>query len=426
MGLGRTGLPQPVAPVRFESRRSGEATSGRWVRVGSTPVVEIGGRRVVTDNTENIDHSTRAADLGRYEQYQATKYFENLNGLRALSVIAVVWHHTAVAPGNIAFLERGYLGVQLFFAISGFLITTLLLREHRRMSRISYSKFLGRRALRIFPLYYAVLLAYVVLTLLTRRDTAEAHEFFHNVPAFASYTSDWFVNLDNGASVTFYFAWSLATEEQFYLFWPPLLAAVLTWRRGAVAWPLAIASVLIAANLVALHAVHGENFALVVVRSLSLPMLVGVVAALLLDRESTFRAVDRVLGHPFMGTATAGALVVFLVIGASGEIIGITMVALVVACCLPTRLPFGFVLQWRPLARIGTVSYGIYLLHMLAANALRPLLGHDHGVDVFLLSLVLASVAAEFSFRYFESPLLAMKQRRFSTDDARAAVPAPT
>ena len=116
-----------------------------------------------------------------FDNFCAIRRFDALDGLRAVSVTAVVWHHTSGMPGP-AILSKGYLGVDFFFAISGFLITTLLIREQNATSRISVSKFYARRALRIFPLYYVTLLLYVVLVALTQRNSPEGKEFFRICP----------------------------------------------------------------------------------------------------------------------------------------------------------------------------------------------------------------------------------------------------
>jgi peptidoglycan/LPS O-acetylase OafA/YrhL len=333
-------------------------------------------------------------------------------------VIAVVWHHTGSgAFADVWILQQGHFGVDFFFAISGFLITTLLLREHRRNGAISYRKFLARRAFRIFPLFYAVLSLYVVLTLLTRRDTAEAHQFFRNLPAFATYTSNWFVDLQQGTSVTFYFAWSLATEEQFYIFWPPLLALMLAKGRDSVLTPLAAIGVLVTVNMIALHAVGGDALPVTILRSLSLPMLLGVLGALLADRAPTFRVVDRALRAMPTQVLLVAALIGELAVGVQGEIIQVTMVLLVVACCLPGRGPFDHLLQWTPLARVGVISYGVYLMHMLAANVVRPVIGREYGIAVFIGTSLVVLAAAEASFRWFETPLLRIKDRRFSSQN---------
>src|SRR5690606_25824375 len=92
-----------------------------------------------------------------YAAFQSTKTFGALDALRTFSVIAVIWHHTSGTPGP-EFFQKGAFGVDFFFAISGFLITTLLLRERRRNGRISLRGFYIRRFFRIMPIYYLVLL----------------------------------------------------------------------------------------------------------------------------------------------------------------------------------------------------------------------------------------------------------------------------
>ena len=101
----------------------------------------------------------------------AVKRFGSLDGLRCLSILAVLWHHSGVDI-DFPLFHRGQLGVRLFFAISGFLITSLLIRERVRHGEVSLRKFYVRRSLRIFPLYYAILLTYVVVVAIVERDTA--------------------------------------------------------------------------------------------------------------------------------------------------------------------------------------------------------------------------------------------------------------
>src|SRR5579862_611155 len=109
------------------------------------------------------DHSDRMMQYaGPRAKFLQTRKFVSLDGLRCASILAVIWHH---ATG----IGKGYLGVEIFFAISGFLITTLLLRERRGFGDISLGDFYARRSLRILPLYYTVLAIYVVLVYATQR-----------------------------------------------------------------------------------------------------------------------------------------------------------------------------------------------------------------------------------------------------------------
>ncbi len=350
-----------------------------------------------------------------YKQFIALRRFGALDGLRAISVIAVVWHHTSGTPGPLI-SHKGFLGVDFFFAISGFLITTLLIRERTHSGRISLRKFYARRALRIFPLYYATLLLYVLLVAATRLNTPEGEQFFHNLPAFATYTSNWFVDLTQGDSVTFYFAWSLATEEQFYLLWPPLLVLVLA-LSGAKSriWPaLTALAVLIAISQGVGLCADTSLLYWRILASPSLPILLGAAAAIVVNDPRAFDAVGAVLGRVWSAPIAAVLLAVAIALNTPTQVTQILMVSVVVATCLMDRTPLHPVLRWRPMVFIGVISYGIYLLHMLCANVDRTIIHQQYGIMLFVATLLTVATVAWLSFRYFETPLLHLK-RRFET-----------
>src|ERR1019366_10367174 len=134
--------------------------------------------------------------------------------------------------------------------ISGFLITTLLLREKSEFGKISLKKFYLRRTLRIFPAYYLTLGLFLIACIVPPALRGEPLTIYlHNLPSFITYTSNWFV-YPGGATVggqpgrvIFVAAWSLATEEQFYLFWPWVVALSKRWFT-----PVIVMIALIAAN----------------------------------------------------------------------------------------------------------------------------------------------------------------------------------
>ena len=348
-----------------------------------------------------------------FDSFCAIRRFDALDGLRAVSVTAVVWHHTSGMPGP-AILSKGYLGVDFFFAISGFLITTLLIREQNATSRISVGKFYARRALRIFPLYYVTLLLYVVLVALTQRNSPEGKEFFRHLPAFATYTSNWFVDLTGGNSVTFYFAWSLATEEQFYLLWPPLLVATLTIGRRRIWVPLAALIVLVVISQGARLVTDTSELPGRIPASLSLAILLGAAAALVTSTARGFAALAWALGRTWSAPVAALLLVAALELDTPPQVTEVLMTAVVISTCLVEWTPLHPMLQWRPVAFVGVISYGVYLLHMLSANLDRRVIHQQFGVLLTAMTLVTAVAAAYLSFRFFETPLLRLK-RRFET-----------
>ncbi len=358
--------------------------------------------------------------------FAGRRYFSGLDGLRAISVIAVIWCHVAgKQPLNL--LNQGNKGVDLFFAISGFLVTTLLLREYREHGSISLTQFYLRRSLRIFPLYYAVLLLYCVLVLATMRGTTKAAEFWDNLPAFLTYTSNWFVDLDGAGShgTTFYFAWSLATEEQFYLFWPALMLLSLWLTKRS--WAPAVAAVLlISIQLVAVSHVK-PTLLVIMLASLAPAILFGVVFAVLLHHRRIFELLYPVIGNRLMAPAAAGLLLACLQFDADLLLIRFLMALLVASVCIRDDTALHPVLNWRPAVFMGAISYGMYLMHMLAANFARILLGHPSGLDVFAVTLLVATVMAFLSYRFFEAPILKLKGR-FQPDKTSEPVvrPAPT
>jgi peptidoglycan/LPS O-acetylase OafA/YrhL len=346
-----------------------------------------------------------------HDDYLRTPYFGSLDGLRAIAVLGVIWQHVAGVHGGA--LGRTGLGVSLFFAISGFLITTLLLREHRGNGSFSLRRFYIRRTLRIFPLYFAVLALYVALVALTRHGTEEGGQFFDNLPAYATYTSNWFVQGAAADSAIFYHAWSLATEEQFYLVWPVLLLAALALARP-VGRALALAGVAVGVGVLvdqlATHAIEGSSFALTVVRSIATPICLGAILAAILHHPAGYVRARRLLGSPWAAPLLALALVAALQTLPTFWV-ELCMALLVAAVCVREDHPLAGALGAGPLRLVGVVSYGVYLMHMLAANAVRPLLGHNFGVDVFAAAAVVAVAMAYVSYRFFETPILRLKTR---------------
>ena len=109
-------------------------------------------------------------------EFLARRYFSSLDAFRCGSILAVVWHHTSRASRG-SRSDRGFLGVDMFFVISGFLIVTLLLRERDRAGAIALGRFYARRALRIFPIYYGMLAALTVFYLFVKPGTPEQRFF---------------------------------------------------------------------------------------------------------------------------------------------------------------------------------------------------------------------------------------------------------
>ncbi|WP_170970124.1 acyltransferase family protein [Nocardioides jishulii] len=349
--------------------------------------------------------TTRTRWERAHESYRSRKHFASLDGLRGISIIAVVWHHSAATSDGV--LSLGYRGVDLFFAISGFLITTLLLREHEARGRIDFRAFFVRRALRIFPLYYAVLAFYLVLCWGPLRGTRVSENFFTNLPAFATYTTNWFVELTPGEPTVFYHAWSLATEEQFYLLWPPLLMLLLPRRFGLTAAGIIIGALAIADVAIA-STTSADSFALTVFTSLATAICAGALMAIALHSRAVFVRIAPLLCNPVAPLCAALAVAALLFVKPDPTLLAVSMATLVATTCMRDDHLLRPLLTWKPLAYLGLVSYGMYLLHPLA---LRPMVALVSPTYWFPMTMAVTLVMAWASYRYLESPLLRAKGR---------------
>ena len=329
-----------------------------------------------------------------------------LDGLRCLAILPVVFHHTTFRPMEGA-LGRGPLGVDLFFATSGFLITTLLLRERARTGRVALGAFWMRRALRIFPLYYLVLALHVAWALALPKQSGMRASFFEGLPFYATYTGNWFPPTTPGPQ-PFAFSWSLAVEEQFYLAWPPLLA--LARRRvtaGALLGALVAVDQLAEAGLIPL-----PPLALRIVTSASTPIALGALLAVLLDEPRARAAIAPILGSPLAGVTLWALFVLAFAAPLPILLVHAAFAALVARTALGGGWEERF-LESRPLSFVGQVSYGVYLLHVTVlggVKALVPAARESPGL-LFALGAPLSIGAGAASFYAIERPLARLRER---------------
>jgi len=354
-----------------------------------------------------------------YARFCEVRFFGSLDGLRALSIIGVIWFHswwsTPYYPtlASLPVLRQGEFGVHIFFVISGFLITTLLLREQKRSGTISIRDFYIRRSLRIWPLYYATLGIYVVIMLTFQRDSDRSHTFFHYLPGFLTYTYTWLIT-PNWPTGPFNLAWTLAAEEQFYAFWP----LVLRFFQGT--WSLMVMIGIMALRLAAgygwtNHVLPPGSLPARIVLSIPVPICLGVLLAQVLDSERGFRWLSVFLDGKWAAPLALAALAISL-IPAHPPVLAASLItaALVGACVIREDNGLAPILKLRPISWIGVLSYGMYLLNSLSVYTVRMALGQlgwIHPLIIFPCGLGVAIAAAFLSYRYFETPFLKFKQR---------------
>jgi peptidoglycan/LPS O-acetylase OafA/YrhL len=344
-----------------------------------------------------------------HQSFLRTKTFGALDGLRALAILAVVLYHVLEAKAGL--IGRFYLSVSLFFAISGFLITTLLLRERAKTGNISLKGFYARRSLRIFPLYYAVTFLYIVLVFFLEKDPLVRGAFFDNVPYYLTYTSNWFIKLEEGR-IIFYFAWSMATEEQFYLVWPFVV------RAFKSAWgPVVFMSALLGVGLFAHWGVTSGylNDNLLWVRmmaSISISICMGCLAAYLTHYPKTFEWTWRVLGQSW-SVPVVVALVWYAIYRYDTPLwlSSLLLTVMVVGMCIRPNHAFVKLVDHPWLRYMGSITYGIYLMHMISLNIVKRVVPWHNELLYYVLTMALSIGLATLSYRYFEAPFLKLKDR---------------
>lgn len=299
-----------------------------------------------------------------------------LDGLRGVAVLIVLLFHARV-PG----FQAGFLGVDVFFVLSGFLITGLLLAEQRRSGRIRLGRFLWRRLMRLGPALWAFCLGMLVLSLWVW--PAETDPLAEVLLTFF-YLSDLTVALARTPDVLSH-SWSLAIEQHYYLVWPVLLALFLK-RRPLGRLPMWIGVAFVLATAWRLGALEGgfgwrEVYYRLDTR-LSGLMLGGLLAAGLATGAG-----ERLRRVPFwVGMLPLAGLILWR--GAWGDAgtltVGVVAVELatlsfILAAGETRSLPHR-VLSFPPLRWLGLVSYGLYLWHYPVFRLLRG----DHGWEVTL------------------------------------------
>jgi peptidoglycan/LPS O-acetylase OafA/YrhL len=339
-----------------------------------------------------------------------------LDGMRAVAVLLVILFHLRV-PG----FRAGFVGVDIFFVLSGFLITSLLLEEIRRTGRVSLSAFWARRARRLLPALVLLLLTVGVVTALTATYTERA-SMRGDLLATTGYVANWhFIQTstyfaDIGVDSPLEHTWSLAIEEQFYVLWPLLVFGVarVGMRPRTGVGTLALLGVAVSAGLLAVLWSPGdvERAYMGTDARIFEPLLGAAGAAFVASPGGRARLERSGTWVLAAGVAALAIALVFITPGGREYFFGgAVLVSLGTLAILgPLWVRAGGiarpVLAWKPLVWIGVVSYGAYLWHWPVTLWLRV---REPGVDdliprrlaAFALTFCLAAV----SFYALEKPI---------------------
>lgn len=341
--------------------------------------------------------------------YARTEIFSSLDGLRFLCIAAVLWHHSPLMSAwDLTLSSRGHLGVHMFFVLSGFLITTLLLREMRGTGQINLLAFYWRRALRILPVYILVVAVAVFYDVVIKGNT----QSLSLLPYYLTFLSNYL----NVPDIPFLApTWSLAVEEQYYLLWP-LLLVVLPFRWiGAVLFGLIAVNVAAACGMWQVFGARPIDLGplrLALLIPTFAPILMGSLLALVLHQRRGFDVVFRIAGFHGAAVFWSAALVLACAVlprhleGAHNLLLHVLMCLMLASLVVREDNALAPVLRLRPVARIGQISYGIYLYHLFTHAIVFKLfaeMGWTQLGWIFPLNFVLSILVAEVSFRTYEA-----------------------
>ena len=350
-------------------------------------------------------------------------YLPGLDGLRAIAIIGVLLYHSGVdwVPG-------GFLGVDVFFVLSGFLITSLILEEYDRSGRVDFRRFYIRRARRLLPAVFVMLIAVGIAVLLFYRDALSA--FREDALATLVYLNNWwYIVVDQsyfesmGRPPLLKHLWSLSVEEQFYLIWPAV-ALVLVRRGGRplvrrVAIVVAIASTAWMAYL----AIRGgypidadPSRAYFGTDSHIMGLLIGAALATIWRPGRLSTTIPRSAQALVTGIGVAMIATIagfYLFVGEftpwlyrGGFLALAVFTAVLIAAATHPASPLGAILGVGVLRYLGRRSYGIYLWHWPIFMVTRP------GIDVpwsepvaFVVRMAVTLAIAEISYRLVEMPI---------------------
>ena len=355
-----------------------------------------------------------------------SKKILGFDGIRGLAVISVVLTHVGAFSflWDSPYLREGVLplingptGVQAFFVLSGFLITMLLIKEHRANNRISLRNFYYRRTLRIIPLYLLFLAAVIVIHLLAENVTSWISLLFASTYTYNFVPYGWHSNILGHT-------WSLAVEEHFYLVWPVIFSFAYAKRGRGLLWGLAAFVVLSFASRLVIAEIwwlenpyNVDRWSFIAGSNIALGCICAVV--IYGDYDIKWR---QILASNY--TFAGGALLYMnsLMLGShhlSTYLRGIGIALMIAWICLNQKSLLVRWLEFKPLSYIGIISYGVYIYQGLFFGTGPHRMPDQAWPPDIWIGLILLVVVAPLSYHYFEKPFLRLKSNYSSTDRNR-------
>ena len=345
--------------------------------------------------------------------------FAGIDGVRAFAILGVIAAHA-----HVSWLHGGGVGVDVFFGISGFLITYITIKEAQKFGRISLKRFWLRRLLRLMPALLALVIAVDVLAIFLGviRGNSELAQSLPATPSVLLYFSNWMIVGTNSAYLGWFGPlWSLSVEEQFYLVWPLIMVLAFMTARPLRVLAIAASVLSVAAAAARFFTFDGSNLYRTFGTDFRVDMLlVGALLAIALHagKTSLISKASSALVIPAILYLAAVAIFVPEFGSPDGEeleriyytvglpLVGIATVSVIGFLVTHQSNILTRALAWKPIEYTGRISYGMYLWHYPITLGLRDYLDLSGNV-LFLVALASTYIAAGLSWRFIETPLTA-------------------
>jgi len=331
-------------------------------------------------------------------------YRSEIDGLRAIAVLSVVLYHAGIG------LRAGFVGVDLFFVISGYLITSLLHREWSTTKRLDLIGFYARRFRRVFPAMAVVVLGTVLVSAAALSPYGEIAQVTQSAAASLLFAGNLFFQTHTGGyfdpsaeRMPLLHLWSLGVEEQFYLLWPLGFMVLIRWRRRSIFLIVAL-SALASLALAEVLIFKSPNAAFYQMPARFWELALGGLIALKPGERLSDSRLPAALGLSLVLMAIAFPIAHFPGLGALPAVAGAGL--LLYAIHGSTRLGWtGAMLRSRPMVFCGLISYSLYLWHWPLLALVRATHAGPVSLELRLALCATAVMLAWLSFRLVEQPL---------------------
>jgi peptidoglycan/LPS O-acetylase OafA/YrhL len=370
-----------------------------------------------------------------------------LDGLRGVTIILVLWFHAG------GLFRGGFIGVDIFFVLSGFLITSLLIKEYDENQRIYLGRFYMRRALRLLPALVVMLAAWGAFCLFFGEDT---YKTWRDIGIVFFYAGNWARAYDLHLSHTLGHTWSLAIEEQFYILWPLIfivlrylgcsMRTLLFLTLGAAVVSTAVGGWWYYTGMAALDKAQLSSFGYRAARSQivmrlyngldthSSGLLVGCALAFFMSGyKPAIQARAKGIHAASLAAAVVLIIIAFTAKWSSGLmfaggylVVAIASAIIIASLCITENNPIRKVLEHKWIVYLGRISYGLYLWHYPIYYVVDIYLNTFNSPIRWPVKLTVGTAVAlgvtYLSFRFIETPILSLKSH-FQAP-ARTAKPA--